>query len=56
MKETKADIIRAIKAKAGKASPAVRRVLLSGLNRQTKATLKSMLRRMRVTANGDIRL
>jgi len=53
-KVTKAKLIREIKAKASKASPLVKRILFSGLERNTKAELQRKLRRMRVTRSGDI--
>jgi hypothetical protein len=55
-KVTKAELIREIKAKAGKAKPVVRRVFFSGLARNTKPELERKLRRMRVTRSGDIDL
>ncbi len=54
--ETKAELIQALKDKARKASPLVKRTFLSGLERRTKTELKSMLRKIRVTSGGDIRL
>ena len=53
---TKADIIRDIKAKASKASPLVKRVFSRGLEYKTKPQLERILKRMRVTREGDIRL
>lgn len=55
-KVTKAELIREIKVKAGRASPLVKKVFLRGLERNTKATLQRKLRQMRVTRNGDIDL
>ncbi len=53
---TKASIIKDIKLKARKASPLVKRVFLRGLEYQTKSRLQSMLKRIRVTREGDINL
>ena len=52
--KTKNELITAIKAKAKKASPIVRRVFLRGLEYKKKSTLQNMLKKMRVTAKGDI--
>jgi len=52
-KVTKAELIREIKAKASKASPAVKRIFFSRLGRNTKAELQRKLRRMHVS-HGDI--
>ena len=56
MKTTKAELIRKIKAKAGRASPLTKKVFLRGLERNTKAVLQRKLGRMRVTRSGDIDL
>lgn len=53
---TKAGIIRDIKAKASKASPLVKRVFFRGLEYKTKPQLSRILRRMRVTREGEISL
>ena len=53
---TKKELIMAIKNKIKGASPVVKRTFLSGLERQTKATLWGKLRRVRVTSAGDIRM
>jgi len=55
-KVTRAELIRQIKTKASKASPAVKKVFFRGLGRNTKAELKRKLSRMQVTREGDIRL
>jgi hypothetical protein len=53
---TKSTIIREIRAKASKASPMVKRVFFRGLEYKTKPQLERILKRMRVTREGDIRL
>jgi len=55
-KVTKAELIREIKAKASKASPSVKRIFFSGLERNTKATLQRKLNHIKVTRSGDIDL
>lgn len=54
-KVTKAELIRQLKAKAGNAKPLVKRIFVRGLARRTKPELERMLRRMKVTRDGDIR-
>ena len=53
---TKSGIIRDIKAKASKASPLTKGVFSRGLEYKTKVQLERILKRMRVTPGGDIRL
>jgi len=53
---TKAELIRKIEHKAKGAKPIVKSLLLSGLERQSKAELTRIARKIRVTSNGDIRL
>jgi hypothetical protein len=53
-KVTKEGLIRQIKVKGNKASPLVKKIAFSGLSHMTKPELSRMLRKMRVTRNGDI--
>ena len=55
-KRTKQDIIRDIRAKASKASPLTKRVFFRGLEYKTNAQLERILKRMRVTSEGHIKL
>jgi len=51
---TKAELIKAIKEKGKKASPQVKRIAFRGLEHNTKAELRRILRKMHVTREGDI--
>ena len=53
---TKAELVQAIKAKVAKASPSVKREFYKLLRSSTKAKLERILRNVRVTSGGDIRL
>jgi hypothetical protein len=53
-KLTKKDIINQISKKSKTAKPAVRRILLRGLNNHNKAYLNHLLKDMQVTKSGDI--
>lgn len=50
------DIIRDIFIKGGKANKPAQQVFFRGLEYKTKAQLERILKRMRVTRGGDIRL
>ena len=52
----KQELIGKIKSKVSKADPTPRRLLVSGLEYKNKKQLQSILRRVKVTRNGDISL
>ena len=52
----KKELVSKLKAKVSKAHPAVRANFTRGLGDKTKPQLQSLLRRAKVTRNGDISL
>lgn len=53
---TRAELIRAIKAKVTKANPVVKKEFYKLLKRSTKPKLERILRKVKVTREGDISL
>lgn len=52
----KAELIQAIEKKVSRANPLTRRILLRGLGYRKKSELKRILKKARVTREGDIDL
>lgn len=53
---TKAELIRAIKRKVRKVNPMVKKIFFRGMQYRTKSELERILKKARVTREGDISL